>query len=84
VARVQKAAADAQAERDRLERERLAEEKRVADAAAARARDIEHRSAVMGAAKVALMERAFLSEDDARAVVRAVVAGLIPNMTMEF
>lgn len=77
----------AQAERDRA----AAEAKRKADEEAATARaevahqaDRDHRSQVMGAAKTALMEIEGVGEFEAVAIVRAIVAGAIPAVTLQF
>lgn len=74
-----KAAAEAQAELDRQAAEKAKAEKEQA----ARDADLAHRSAVMRKAKEAIMTLG-LSEDQARDVVRAIVAGNVPNMTLRF
>lgn len=84
--RAEKAERDAQAERDRiaeLEAERLAEEKRLADERAEREADQAHRTAVKSAAKQAIMSCG-ADEDTARKIVAAILAGEIPNVSMEF
>lgn len=74
-----KAAADAQAELDR----QAAEKARIEKEQAARDADLAHRSNVMRKAKEAMMTLG-LSEDQARDVVRAIVAGNVPNVTLRF
>lgn len=77
----------ANAEAARLQKEaddKAAEEKRTADEAAARAKDRAHRSAVMKAAKEAIMSNSGLSEDKAKALVLAIVVGEIPAVTLTF
>jgi hypothetical protein len=68
-----------------------AERKRVADEAALakkqaddRAANVAHRSQRMTAAKDALMAHAGITEDQARDAVKAIVAGGIPHVSMEF
>lgn len=55
----------------------------VAEAAAARAADIEHRSKVMGAAKVAIMGMG-VGEQAAITIVRAIAAGDVPAVSIRF
>lgn len=74
-----KAAADAQAELDR----QAAEKARIEKEQAARDADLAHRSSVMREAKESIMTLG-LSEDQARDVVRAIVAGSVPNVTLRF
>lgn len=74
-----KAAAEAQAELDR----QAAEKARIEKEQAARDADLAHRSNVMRKAKEAMMTLG-LSEDQARDVVRAIVAGNVPNVTLRF
>lgn len=84
--RADEAEAARQAEADRIAREtaaREAEEKAAAEAAAARAADIEHRSKIMGAAKQAIMGHG-VGEQTARAIVLAIAAGDVPNVSMKF
>lgn len=84
--RADEAEAARQAEADRIAREtaaREAEEKAAADAAAARAADIEHRSKIMGAAKQAIMGHG-VGEQTARAIVLAIAAGDVPNVSIKF
>lgn len=84
--RADEADAARQAEADRIAREaavREAEEKAAADAAAARAADIEHRSKIMGAAKVAIMGMG-VGEQAAISIVRAIAAGDVPNVSIRF
>ncbi len=64
-----------------------AEEHRLAAEAAEAERrrlDREHASRVMGSAKAALMEHAEIDEDSARRVVKAIVAGSVPSVTLSF
>lgn len=84
--RADEAEAARNAEVDRIAREtaaREAGEKAAADAAAARAADIEHRSKVMGAAKQAVMGHG-VGESTARAIVLAIAAGDVPNVSIKF
>lgn len=76
-----------EAERKRLadeqaERERVAEETRKADET--RAKDRKHKASIMSAAKEALMEAAKIDEQTAITIVRAIVAGEIPSVTLTF
>jgi hypothetical protein len=83
-----KYAADA-AERERVsaleaERERVAAEaRRVAAETEARERDKKHKSAVMGAAKDALIA-AGIPEEHAKAAVLAIQRGQVPAVRIEF
>ena len=77
------------AEQDRLAR--AAEQKRIDDAAAAqraaddaRAANQKHRGKIMGEAKTGLMTHAGITEDVARVIVLAIVAGSIPNTSIKF
>lgn len=84
--RADEAEAARQAEADRIAREtaaREADEKAAAEAAAARAADIEHRSKIMGTAKQAIMGHG-VGEQTARAIVLAIAAGDVPNVSMRF
>lgn len=84
--RADEAEAARKAEAERIAREtaaREAEEKAAADAAAARAADIEHRSKIMGAAKQAVMGHG-VGESTARAIVLAIAAGDVPNVSIRF
>jgi hypothetical protein len=82
-------AADERAERERLaavesERERVAAEARkVAAETEARERDKKHKSAVMGAAKDALIA-AGIPEEHAKAAVLAIQRGQVPAVRIEF
>lgn len=77
-----------------LEAERRAEAAKVAAAAKAKAeqeaadrerqRNQEHRSKIMGAAKQAMMDHCEVTEAVAKKIVLAIVAGSIPNVTLEF
>ncbi|EDS0974526.1 TPA: hypothetical protein ACJI0O_001690 [Salmonella enterica subsp. enterica serovar Minnesota] len=80
----------AQEEADRIKREseakeaaRLAEEKRIADEAAARAADIEHRRAINAAAVQALIDQG-IPEDWAKACVVAIARGKVPATTINY
>lgn len=75
----------------RLEREREAEAKRIADAAEVerlanerRSRDREHRGQIMGEAKAALIEIGGIKEEAAKKIVLAIVAGEIPHVALSF
>lgn len=84
--RADEAEAARQAEADRIARAtaaREAEEKAAAEAAAARAADIEHRSKIMGTAKQAIMGHG-VGEQTARAIVLAIAAGDVPNVSIRF
>jgi len=84
----------AKAAEESLEADRRAEAAKVAEAArvkaandaaeAARQRDQKHRSDFMRAAKEAFMEHGKIDEEGARLIVLAIVAGSIPNVTLEF
>ncbi len=84
----------AKAAEEALEADRRAEAAKVAEAAhvkaahdaaeAARQRDKKHRSDFMRAAKEAFMEHGKIDEEGARLIVLAIVAGSIPNVTLEF
>ncbi len=67
---------------EQAERERIAAETKKADDA--RAKDRKHKAEVMGAAKVAIMEAAKVDEALAITIVRAIVAGEIPAVTLAF
>jgi hypothetical protein len=67
----------------KAERDRIAEEKRLADEQAARDADKAHRGQVMKASKEAIMALD-VAEDQARKIVLAIVAGEIPNVTLRF
>ncbi|MGQ3664010.1 hypothetical protein [Citrobacter braakii] len=80
----------AQEEADRIKREaeakeaaRLAEEKRIADEAAARAADVEHRRAINASAVQALIEQG-IPEDWAKACVVAIARGKVPATTINY
>lgn len=84
----------AKAAQDALEAERRAEAAKVAAAEKAKAeqarldaerqRNQEHRGRLMKAAKEALMDHGGIKEDAAKAIILAIVAGSIPNVSMEF
>lgn len=77
-----------------LEAERRAEAAKVAAAERAKAeqarldaerqRNQEHRGRLMKAAKEAIMEHGGIKEEAAKAIILAIVAGSIPNVTLEF
>ncbi|MDV2043815.1 hypothetical protein RZR66_12910 [Citrobacter freundii] len=80
----------AQEEADRIKREaeakevaRLAEEKRIADEAAARAADVEHRRAINAAAVQALIDHG-IPDDWAKACVVAIARGKVPATTINY
>ncbi|EFH4993619.1 hypothetical protein JTX50_000873 [Escherichia coli] len=80
----------AQEEADRIKREaeakeaaRLAEEKRIADEAAARAADVEHRRAINAAAVKALIDQG-IPDDWAKACVVAIARGKVPATTINY
>ncbi|EEC5689061.1 hypothetical protein G5E17_003403 [Salmonella enterica] len=79
-----------QEEADRIKREaeakeaeRLAEEKRIADEAAARAADVEHRRAINASAVQALIDQG-IPDDWAKACVVAIARGKIPATTINY
>ncbi len=83
---IAKAEAEAKAIRDAAEREqrqREAEAKRLADEQAARDADKAHRSAVMKAAKEAIMTCG-ADEETAKKIVLTIVAGEVPHVTLRF
>jgi colicin import membrane protein len=74
-------------ERSRQREAQAAEQRRLDAIAAEDARrqaDQEHRGAIMRAAKEALMEHGGISEAAAKKVVRAIVAGTVPAVTLKF
>ena len=76
-----------EAEQRRQREEKEAEDRRLAAEAAEaerRRKDREHAGRVMGAAKEALMEHAQIDEEASRRVVKAIVAGSIPSITLSF
>lgn len=85
--RAEEAEAAMQAERDRVakvEAERVAEEKRIAAEQQARDEDRAHRSAVLKAAKEAIMEAGSIDEATAKTIVLAITSGNVPNVTLRF
>lgn len=84
----------ARAAQEALEAERRAEAAKVAAAEKAKAeqarldaerqRNQEHRQKLMKAAKEAIMEHGGIKEDAARLIVLAIVAGSVPNVSLEF
>ena len=82
--RAAKKAADDQAAAIEAERKRVADEAALAKKQADdRAANVAHRSQRMKAAKDALIDLG-LTEDQAKSVVKAIVAGGIPHVSMEF
>lgn len=75
-----KAAAAAKEELDRQAREKAEAERQEA----LREADKKHRSKVLKDAKEAIMEHSKISEDAAKAIVLAIVAGSIPSVTLRF
>nr|WBU71179.1 hypothetical protein PGH06_12800 [Citrobacter braakii] len=71
------------AEAEAKEAARLAEEKRIADEAASRAADVEHRRAINAAAVQALIDQG-IPEDWAKACVVAIARGKIPATTINY
>lgn len=68
-------------EQARLDQE--AQQQRERDEAAKRQANTEHRVRILTAAKVAIMDTG-VTEDQARAVVRLIAAGKVPNVTVSF
>jgi hypothetical protein len=84
--RAEEAEQAAQAERDRIaaeESKREAEAKRLADEQATREADQAHRSAVMKAAKEAIMTCG-VDEDTAKKIVLLIRSGEVPNVSLRF
>jgi len=84
--RAEEAERVAQAERDRIaaeEAERQAEAKRLADEQAARDADKKHRTAVMKAAKEAIMTCG-VDEEAAKKIVLLIRSGEVPNVSLRF
>jgi hypothetical protein len=76
--------AEAVARAEAAERQRAADEQAEAERQAkAREADRKHKSAVMGAAKEAIM-LAGITEDQAREVVKLIAAGKVPHTTISF
>lgn len=65
-------------------RERDAEEQRRRDEQARREADVAHRSTIMTAVKLALIEHCTLTEEAAKEVVRSISSRLIPYTTIDF
>lgn len=85
--RAEEAERAAQAERDRIAREeaeRAAAAEREATEQRAREADRAHRGKVMGEAKAAIMEAGPVDEAVAKAIVLAIAAGSIPNVSIRF
>ncbi|MEG1213545.1 MAG: hypothetical protein RSE29_20725, partial [Leclercia sp.] len=70
-------------EAEEKEAARLAEEKRIADEAAARAADVEHRRAINAAAVQALIDQG-IPDDWAKACVVAIARGKVPATTINY
>lgn len=70
-------------EAEAKEKNRLDEEKRIADEAAARAADVEHRRAINAAAVQALIEQG-IPDDWAKACVVAIARGKVPATTINY
>jgi len=80
----QAAIAEEQRKAKAAEDARLAEEKRIADQAAARAADIKHRKTINNQAKDNLMASAGLTEEQAIAVITAIAKGNISAVTINY
>ena len=80
----QAAIAEEQRKAKAAEDDRLAEEKRIADKAAARAADKEHRKAINNSAKADLIASAGLTEEQAIAVITAIAKGTISAVTITY
>jgi len=75
-----------QAELDRIQRQKdaeAAEAKRIADETALREKNRTHAAKIMGAAKLAIMGLG-VTEEQAQAVVKAIRAGSVPNISIQF
>lgn len=85
--RAEEAEKAAQSERDRIakqEAERKAEAERIESEKQAREADRAHRGKVMGSAKEAIMEAGPVDEPIAKAIVLAIAAGNVPNISIQF
>jgi colicin import membrane protein len=85
--RADEAEAQRKAEADRIANEaaaRQAEEKRLADEQAKRDKNRAHRSQIMGEAKISIMAAGKVDEAAAVAIVKAIVAGSIPHVSLRF
>ncbi|RRW77654.1 hypothetical protein EGJ48_03660 [Pantoea dispersa] len=80
----QAAIAEEQRKAKAAEDARLAEEKRIADEAAARAADVKHRKAINNQAKANLIANAGLTEEQAIAVITAIAKGTISAITINY
>lgn len=76
----QQAEAAAQAERDRI----AAEQAKAEEEKAAREADREHQGNVNRAAMEAMQQAGSLSDEQARGVIRAIVKGQVPNVTINY
>lgn len=85
VAQVEIDAATAETKRlQDAEDARVAEAARMAEEQAARDRDTAHKSAVLKTAKEAVMSQGGVTEDQARKIVLAIKAGMVPNVSLVF
>lgn len=86
-ARAAQAEAERQAELKRIA-DKEAEDKRIAEAQAAeqarRERSRKHRADIMGKIKHALIEHGKITEAEAVAITKAMVAGNVPNVSVQF
>ena len=81
-------AIDAEREKARLDAEaienkRIADEKRKADAAAARLADLEHRKKINNEAVAGLVEGGF-SEDDAKKIIALIFNGKVLHVSIQY
>lgn len=74
----------AERKREQGEAERIAAKEAERKADERRAANNAHRSKIMKAAKLAIMKAAEIDEDTAKAIVAAIVAGTIPNVSIQF
>lgn len=68
---------------EQARQEQAAEQQRIADEEARRKANNEHRLRILTAAKVAIMDTG-ITEDQARAVVRLIAQGKVPNVTISY
>ena len=83
IAAAEQAKRDQAAAVDAERRRAAAQQEAIYEADRKRAADVQHRSQIMRAAKEGLMQFS-LTEDQAREVVKAIVAGSVPHVKMEF
>lgn len=76
----QQAEAAAQAERDRI----AAEQAKAEEEKAAREADHEHKATINRAALAAIQSAGQLTDEQARGVIRAIVKGQVPNVTINY